>query len=124
MTKKGNAKESKKNSAGSAPIKMQETPLSTSEILMLGEEASRLLDSPIYNLAHRSVVQNLQDEWVGTSPHETQKREGLYQRIQALSQVAAEMAMMIARAQSLEDNELAKERKLQLAYDENSGFGL
>ena len=120
--KQDKKKESKKPSADTAQIKMQPEQLSISEILTLGEEASRLLDSPIYNLAHRSVVQNLQDEWVGTSPHETQKREGLYQRVQALSQVASEMAMMIARAQGLEDNELAKERKLQLAYDENSGF--
>lgn len=122
MTKKDSVKGGKKSSPDIAPMKMQPEPLSISEILTQGEEATRLLDSPIYNLAHRSVVQSLQDEWVGTSPHETQKREGLYQRVQALSQVAAEMAMMIARAQGLEDNELAKERKLQLAYDENSGF--
>ena len=122
MTKKGNGNGDKKNSADIAPIKLQAIPLTVDEILKLGEEASLLLDSPIYNLAHRSVVQSLQDEWVATSPHETQKREGLYQRVQALSMVAAEMAMMIARAQGLEDNELAKERKLQLAYDENSGF--
>ena len=122
MTKKGNGNGGKKPSADIAPIRMQAEQMSAGEILTQGEEASRLLDSPIYNLAHRSVVQNLQDEWVGTSPHETQKWEGLYQRIQAVSMVAAEMAMMIARAQSLEENELAKERKLQLAYDENSGF--
>ena len=122
MTKKDSVKGGRKSSPDIAPMKMQPEPLSISEILTQGEEATRLLDSPIYNLAHRSVVQSLQDEWAGTSPHETQKREGLYQRVQALSQVAAEMAMMIARAQGLEDNELAKERKLQLAYDENSGF--
>jgi hypothetical protein len=122
VTKKGTGPEGKKNSAGTAQIRLQETPLSASEILSQGEEASRLLDSPIYNLAHRSVVQNLQDEWVATSPHETQKREGLYQRIQAVSMVAAEMAMMIARAQSIEDGAIAKERTLQLAYNENDGF--
>jgi hypothetical protein len=122
VTKKGNGNGGKKPSADISPIKMQEMQLTASEILMQGEEASRLLDSPIYNLAHRSVVQNLQDEWVGTSPHETAKREGLYQRVQAVSMVAAEMAMMIARAQNIEDDELANERKLQLAYDENTGF--
>jgi len=122
VTKKDTEQSDKKRSPDTVRITLQPAPLTIDEISSQGEEASRLLDSPIYNLAHRSVVQNLQDEWVETSPHETQKREGLYQRVQALSMVASEMAMMIARAQSLEENELAKERKLQLAYDENSGF--
>ena len=120
--KQDKGKGGKKISADTGQIKMQQEQLTISEILSQGEEASKLLDSPIYNLAHRSVVQNLQDEWAQTSPHETQKREGLYQRLQALSTVASEMAMMIAKAQNVEDDELTKERKLQLAYNENTGF--
>ena len=93
-------------------------------MLSLGEEAGQLLNSPVYNLAHRSVVQNLQDEWMTTLPHEKEKREGLYQRIQALMAVAEEMAMMVEQARQISDDELANERKLQLAYDAESGFRL
>jgi hypothetical protein len=117
---KGNA--DRNTSADYAALKQQESPLSTQEILAQGEEASKLLDSPVYNLAHRSVIQSIQDEWLSTSPHETQKREGLYQRAQALSMVANEMAMMIVKAQGINDDELAKARKIQREYDENQGF--
>ena len=90
----------------------------------MGEEASRLLDSPVYNLAHRSVIQGIQDEWMTTLAHEREKREGMYHRVQALAAVAEEMALMVARAQQISDDELSKERTLTLAYDENSGFKL
>ena len=101
---------------------MQDPPLSIQEMLSQGEEAARLLDSPVYNLAHRSVFQSIQDEWATSSPHETQKREGLFQQIRAMSAVANEMSMMVTRAQAINDDELAKERKLQIDYDENAGF--
>lgn len=94
------------------------------EIKNQGEEAARLLDSPVYNLAHRSVIQNLQDEWMATNPHEREKREGLYHRIQALSTVSEELAVMVSLAKQLDDDALLKESKVQLAYDENTGFSL
>lgn len=97
---------------------------SSNEVKSQGEAAAELLNSPVYNLAHRSVVQNLQDEWMTTSPHEREKREGLYHRIQALSAVSEELAVMISLAKQLDDDELANESKVQLAYDENTGFSL
>ena len=97
--------------------------LSAAEILSQGEQASNLLEAPVYNLAHRSVVQNLQDEWMTTQPHERERREGLYQMIRGLSAVSTELAMMIEQARMLTEDEMAKERKLQLAYDEQAGFG-
>ena len=90
----------------------------------MGEQASRLLDSPVYNIAHRSVIQNLQDEWMTTDPKEKEKRQGLYQMVRGLSTVSSEMAMMIERARLISDDEMMKENKLQLAYDENTGFDL
>ena len=106
----------------SQTIVPSEPQLTADEIRSQGESAARLLDSPIYNLAHRSVVQNLQDEWMSTSPHEREKREGLYQRIQALSAISSDMAMMVEQVRTMNESELANERKLQLAYDENAGF--
>ena len=113
--------ESRKNSPG---LRHNETPKTPDEIRNQGEEAARLLDSPVFNLAHRSVIQNLQDEWMQTNPKEREKREGLYHRVQALSAVSEELAVMISLAKTLDDDELAKESKLQLAYDENTGFSL
>ena len=119
---KHRAKQDVKPSANTGQTRPQEEALSAAEILSMGEQAANLLDDPIYNLAHRSVVRNLQDEWMSTSPHESQKREGLYQQIRGLSAVAGEMAAMISQAQQVSDDELTRERKLQLAYSENSGF--
>ena len=107
----------------SQTLSPSEPQLSAAEILSLGEQAATLLDAPVYNLAHRSVIQNLQDEWMSTQPHEREKREGLYQMIRGLSAISAEMAMMIEQARLLTETELTEERKLQLAYDENQGFG-
>jgi hypothetical protein len=96
--------------------------LTAQEMLSQGEAASRLLDSPVYNLAHRSVVQNLQDEWMETKAHEKEKREGLYQMIRGLSAVASEMAMMVEQAKMLGNDQLEDERRLELAYNDNDGF--
>ncbi len=111
-------------SQNSRTIAQTEPQLTAQEILSQGEQASRLLDSPIYNIAHRSVIQNLQDEWMTTDPKEREKREGLYQMVRGLSTVSSEMAMMIERARLISDDEMMKENKLQLAYDENTGFNL
>ena len=121
MTRKSSNKNSS-SSPDTSPLRMPDVPPSAEELRRQGEAASQQLESPIYNLAHRSVIMNLQDEWMTTSPHETQKREGLYQQIRGLSAVAGEMAMMVNQAKQIEDDELAKERKLTVAYNENSGF--
>ena len=112
----------KSNKQGSRTIAPTQPQLSAAEILSLGEQAANLLNAPVYNLAHRSVIQNLQDEWMATQPHEREKREGLYQMIRGLSAISSEMAMMVEKARQMGDDELAQERKLQLAYDENQGF--
>ena len=124
MTRKHKSNPDNTNSQNLSQIKTQPQQPSAVEILSQGEEASRLLDSPIYNLAHRSVIQGIQDEWMSTAPHEREKREGMYHRVRALASVAEEMALMVAKAQQITDDELQKERTLILAYDENSGFKL
>ena len=113
-----------KHSQGNTKLTMLEEQQSPSEILTAGEEAARLLDSPIFNLAHRSVVTNLQDEWIGTKAHEREKREGLYQMVRGLSAVSSELAMMVEQAKRVNEDELAQERKKQslLDYNEHSGF--
>lgn len=117
---KDNGRSNRQHSQTIVPSKPQ---LTAEEILTQGEQASSLLEAPIYNLAHRSVIQNLQDEWMTTQPHEREKREGLYQMIRGLSAISSEMAMMVEQARLMDEDDLAQERKLQLAYDENAGFG-
>ena len=112
----------KSGKANLPTIALSKEPTSAAEMLGQGEEAARLLDSPVYNLAHRSVIQSLQDEWMMTEPREREKREGLYQRIRALSMISSELAMMVEQARMIGDSELARERKLQFTYDENTGF--
>jgi hypothetical protein len=113
---KDNSKSDKPSLQTTAPI------LTAQEMLSQGEAAARLLDSPVYNLAHRSVMQNLQDEWMETKVHEKEKREGLFQMVRGLSAVASEMAMMVEQAKMLGADKLEDERKLQLAYNDNDGF--
>ena len=69
-------------SQNSRTIAQTEPQLTAQEILSQGEQASRLLDSPIYNIAHRSVIQNLQDEWMTTDPKE---RENIVDLIAAFN---------------------------------------
>ena len=117
-------KNREKHSQDKSPLTMQPEQISSQQILSSGEQAATLLDSPVFNLAHRSVVQNLQDEWMATKPHEKEKREGLYQMIRGLSAVSGELAMMIEHAKRVSEDELAMERKKRQVtdYDENTGF--
>jgi hypothetical protein len=117
-------KEKGKHSPDKGKLTMLVDQQSAQEILSSGEEAARLLDSPVFNLAHRSVVINLQDEWISTKAHEREKREGLYQMVRALSAVSSELGMMVEQAKRVNEDELAQERKRQnvVDYNENTGF--
>ena len=117
-------KENRKHSPDSGKLTMLDVQQSANEILSSGEEAARLLDSPVFNLAHRSVIVNLQDEWISTKAHEREKREGLYQMVRGLSAVSSELAMMVEQAKRVSEDELAQERKKQsiVDYSEHSGF--
>lgn len=72
--------------------------------------------SPVYGIAHQSVIQNIQDEWLESEPHETQKREALYWKACALSQVSLEMAAMVQEAQAL-DEETVKREEINSSYE-------
>lgn len=90
-------------------LHLENPPSTVDEILERGNESANLLNAPVYNLAHRSVIQNLQDQWLLTLPHETNKREGLYMKAVALSEVTLELETMIQAAQGLNISELQKE---------------
>lgn len=80
--------------------------LSVSELLAQGEQAAQLLDAPIFATAFENTIQMYQDHWIQTLPHETQKRESLYQKVQVASDVAKELAAMVQATQGLNLEEL------------------
>lgn len=92
---------------------LSEPPKSASEILQAGDKAAELLNNTVYNLAHRSLIQSYQEQWMLTEPHERERREFLYHKIQAASEVATEMASMVNEAQSLNMDELKREELAQ-----------
>ncbi len=75
------------------------------EMAQSGLKAAELLGNTTYNLAHQSVIRNLQDQWLNSEPHETRLREGLFSQAQALSLVTNELSAMIVLANELSDEQ-------------------
>ena len=92
----------------------EEEPISKQELINQGESAAQMLNNPVYNLSHRSAVTAIQDEWMQTSPHEKEKREGLYQEMRALSRVSLVFMEMVNEATALSDEDLNQERSNEL----------
>lgn len=114
---------SSKGSAGSASrLKFTHPPMSREELLATGEKAALLLNSQVFNLAHRSVIQDLQDQVLQTAPHEMQKREWLYTQMQALGTVSQALAVMVYQAQNVNQERLAEDERNQQHHDEMAGF--
>lgn len=103
-------------------LKFTPPTLRTEDLKARGQAAAELLNSPVYNLAHRSAVEDLQDQWMDTLPHETQKREYLYQMVQGMGESAKKLAEYVQAAQGLNLEDLASEEAAQRAEDENRGF--
>ncbi len=106
----------KTKGANSPKIIFTEPPPSKEEQIQRGVEAAKLLTAPVYGIAHQSVIQNLQDEWLETEPHEQQKREGLYWKACALSAVSLEMAGMVQSASALSEEDIKRE-ELNTQYE-------
>ena len=104
MTRKRNKKRDVPSSTMS-----ETTVLSVEEILERGDSAARLLNEPIFSIAYEETVQNIQDDWIRTLPHESQKREGMYQKVIALSEVANELAAMVQATQGINMESMKKE---------------
>ena len=75
------------------------------EIAQNGLKAAELLGNLVYNVAYSSVIRNLQDEWLSSQPHETKRRDALYNSASALSLVTQELAAMIVLADELSDDQ-------------------
>lgn len=106
-TRNGERKPSRK-------IIYEDSPPSKQELINQGERAAMLLNAPVYNDAHRSTVQAIQDRWMETEAHEKEKREGLYQEMRGLSRVSLEFAAMVNEAIALSEEDLNKARTNEL----------
>jgi hypothetical protein len=93
------------------------------QIMQAGEGASQLLNSPIYNLAHRMSVDQTVQAWSSSAPKEREKREGHYQEIQALGRISMNMYSMVERAQQLIKEQGETQFKAQNEYLDQQGFG-
>lgn len=98
MTRKPNKRKGEPSSDITSTF---EQALSTEEILNLGEEAARLLNEPIFQTAFEATIQNYQDDWIATLPKESQKREALYNKVQAAGDVAKDLAAMVQASQGI-----------------------
>ena len=121
-TESGSSKTSDSKGRTSSGLTLTDLPLTKEQLLSRGEEAARLLNSPVYNLAHQSLIQSYQDRILETAPNERNLREWLYTLMTSLSDVANELASFVNQAQGLNLEELAAEESAQRLSDENRGF--
>jgi phosphate starvation-inducible protein PhoH len=96
-------------------IRPKQLPPSRQELMSRGETASALLQSPVFNLAVRGTIENLQDEILQSQPGDTAGREALYFRMRGLNDVLAELAGYVHIAQSMSDREKEAEELADLA---------
>jgi len=115
----------KNNSAGNSQTgKLKFTPplMNREQIKASGEKAADLLNSPIYNLAVNSVVDDLGMEILKSEPHEHNRREWLYGQGSAIGRVNQKLVEFVQMAQQLHMSDIASEETAQQEEDANRGF--
>ena len=75
--------------------------LTVEQVLSRGDEAARLLNEQIFSTAVGQTMINIQNDWIGTAPHEQQKREGMYLQVRALHMVLDELQGMLQATQGI-----------------------
>lgn len=102
------------------------SPQDKHRIVQVGEQASQLLNNPVFNQAYRQVMDRKYIEWLDSAPKEVQKREGLFHQVKGLAEVTETLSQAVADANQVlaelhEEN--SPEGKRQ-AYESAQGFGL
>lgn len=82
--------------------------------------ASNLLQSPVLNIAVRSLQEAWMEQSVNTLPSDSAQREHLYLKSRALSEVMLELAGMVQMAQSLPPQALAEEESTTEAWSRHN----
>jgi len=116
----------KNNSAKSLPnskqLKFTPPVMTPEQIKVSGEQAAQLLNSPIYNLAVNSVVEDLGQEILRSEPHEHNRREWLYTQGAAIGRMNTKLVEFVQLAQSLHMTDIAAEENAQHEEDASRGF--
>jgi hypothetical protein len=93
-------------------------------ILQVGEHASQLLRTPVYNLAYRNVMDSLFNDWLGSKPKEELLRASLYNQAIGLTTVTERLASAVADAELVLQKQQAQNdpEQHQQEYLDNQGF--
>lgn len=96
------------------------------EILSAGEQAARLLQAPVFNLAYRQQMEDTVNQWLTSSPKESNKRDSLYYQAKALVQMATRMNGFVEQAQRVLVEQGADQdpKRKQADYLDTQGFGI
>lgn len=94
------------------------------QIVRAGEEAARMLQSPVYNMAHRMVLDEKIQAWAASQPKEREKRESLYYEVQALGAIAQTMAGMVERSIQVLSSSTDGPDRAERDYLDRQGFGI
>ena len=91
------------------------------QILKAGEEAARLLQSQVFNIAYQSVLRDSHIQWLNTQPKESAKREGLYLECLAMEKMVEKLKNAVGDAERLleEQQQASQPNGLDM-----QGFGL
>ena len=95
-------------------------------ILKVGEDASQLLSSPVYNTAYQQLMNSKFQEWLTTSHKEAQKRESLYMQAKGLVEVTDLLATAVEDAKRVQHDLSAQNDpgRAEQEYMDQQGFGL
>lgn len=98
------------------PRQSPRLPPNREELMLLGEQASRLLLSPVFNVAVRDAIESWSDQILTSQPHETELRESMYFRMRALNDVLSEFPGFINAARAMTEEEMADEFSADAAW--------
>lgn len=96
------------------------------EVLNAGEQAARLLQSPVFNMAYRHQMEDTVNQWLTSSPKESNKRDSLYYQAKALVEMATRMSGFVEQAQRIMAEQGAERdpSRKQADYLDTQGFGI
>lgn len=87
------------NSPGESPTQEQ-----LQHVLQVGEQASKLLNSQVYNMAYQQLLNQKFQDWMASTPKEVNKRESLFMQAKGLVEVTELLASAVEDATRVQQN--------------------